>query len=165
MMKRLPFAIAATAALAACGSGGDSTDNASAPTVSVAEVDGIGDVLVDATGMALYSADEEADGQVRCTDACTSFCEPLTPGDTTPTGAPGVGELGVVERPDGTEQVTADGRLLYTFVQDSPGDVTGDGFADDFGDQHLTWHAVLATGSSATTSGDISGDGLPGYGS
>ena len=27
--------------------------------------------------MALYTADEEADGQVRCIDACTSFCEPL----------------------------------------------------------------------------------------
>ncbi len=155
-MKRrliLTATIAATAALAACGSGGDdTTDDTSADTsaagstqtVAVADVDGFGEVLVDSTGMALYTADEEADGEVRCVTACTSFWEPLAPGADAPSADPGVAALGVIERPDGTQQVTAEGRPLYTFVQDSPGSVTGDGFADDFGDQHLTWHAVRA---------------------
>jgi predicted lipoprotein with Yx(FWY)xxD motif len=173
-MKRrliLTATIAAAAALAACGSGDDdTTDDASAAgstqTVSVADVDGIGEVLVDSTGMALYTADEEADGQVRCVDACTSFWEPLAPGVGAPTADPSVAALGVIERPDGTQQVTADGRPLYTFVQDSPGNVTGDGFADDFGDQHLTWHAVRPEGATSPgeSTSDPSDGGYPGYG-
>jgi hypothetical protein len=42
---------------------------------------------------------------------------------------------------------------LYTFTEDPPGKVTGDGFADDFGSQHFTWHAVVANGTTAATSG------------
>ncbi len=174
-------------ALAACGSDGDSTSEAagtptaSAPTgsdasstqaVTVAAIDGFGDVLVDAEGMPLYTADEEADGQIRCVDSCTSFWVPLEATDGAPSEVPGIGELEVVERPDGTEQVAAGGQALYTFDQDSPGDVTGDGFADDFGDQHLTWHVVRVGGAGAATpsvtSGDAGGDpadgGLYDYG-
>jgi predicted lipoprotein with Yx(FWY)xxD motif len=166
----LTAAVAVAAALAACGSDDDTTERTGggdrAQTVAVAEVDGIGEVLVDASGMALYTADEEADGQVRCVDTCTSFWEPLAAGDAAPTGAPGVGTLDVIERPDGTQQVTADGRPLYTFVQDSPGSVTGDGFADDFGDQHLTWHAVRPGGATSPTDSTVQpGEGgSPGYG-
>ena len=173
-MKRrliLTATIAATAALAACGSGDDDTTDdtsgaGSTQTVAVADVDGIGEVLVDSTGMALYTADEEADGQVRCVDGCTSFWEPLAASDTVPTGPPGVGALDVIEQPDGTQQVTTDGRPLYTFVQDSPGSVTGDGFADDFGDQHLTWHAVRPAGAASPgeSTSDPSEGGYPGYG-
>jgi predicted lipoprotein with Yx(FWY)xxD motif len=162
-MKRLPtYAVVAGAlALAACGSGsdggGDSTASAApadpSQTVSVASVDGIGDVLVDQSGMALYSADEEAEGSVLCVDACEAFWTPLEAGDGAPTAEPGVAGLDVITRPDGTQQVTADGRPLYTFSEDSPGEVTGDGFSDDFGDQHFTWHAALADGASASSSG------------
>jgi predicted lipoprotein with Yx(FWY)xxD motif len=171
-------------ALAACGSDDNSTSQAAAnptepaasstvdtgtattpstataQTVAVQEIDGFGPVLVDSTGMPLYAADEEADGQVRCVDSCTSFWMPLEPGDATMSDVPGVGTLDVIERPDGTEQATADGRPLYTFVQDSPGEVTGDGFSDDFGDQHLTWHVVRvesAAGASSSVTTDASG--------
>jgi predicted lipoprotein with Yx(FWY)xxD motif len=169
-------AVAAALALAACGGSDDDgasntttagTAGASNDTVSVADVEGVGEILVDASGRALYFADEEADGQVRCVDGCTSFWKPLEPGSGAPTAAPGVPELGVVDRPDGTEQVTADGRLLYTFSQDSPGDVSGDGFEDDFGSQHLTWHAlrVDGSGSMTTSPADTStGGGYSGYG-
>ena len=174
-MKRelsLTAAIATATLLAACGSGDDTTEDTTAAggtaTVAVADVDGIGEVLVDSAGMALYTADEEADGQVRCVDSCTSFWEPLASGGGAPTAAPGVGELEVIDRPDGTQQVALNGRPLYTFVQDSPGNVTGDGFADDFGDQHLTWHAVRPGTAGATTPDDSNSDptdgGLPGYG-
>jgi predicted lipoprotein with Yx(FWY)xxD motif len=124
--------------------------------VSVASVDGIGEVLVDQNGMALYSADQEADGSVLCVDACEAFWTPLEAGGT-PTTEPGVADLGVITRPDGTRQVTADGMLLYAFVEDSPGEVTGDGFSDDFGDQHFTWHVVQADGASAAASGGTGG--------
>lgn len=171
--RYLAVGASAALALAACGSGGDGSDDAASPattaggsnstnTVSVAEVGGLGDVLVDSNGLALYSADEEPDGEALCLDECTSFWVPLEPGADTPTAAPGVPELGVVERPDGTEQVTADGRLLYTFYLDSAGEVNGDGFEDDFDDQHLTWHAVRADGTAPTTGGTSTG-GFPDY--
>jgi predicted lipoprotein with Yx(FWY)xxD motif len=169
-LRSISFAaVAAALVLAACGGADDDSSEAgtSNDTVSVADVDGVGEILVDASGQALYFADEEADGQVRCVDGCTSFWQPLAPGSSAPTAAPGVPELGVVDRPDGTEQVTADGRLLYTFSEDSPGDVTGDGFEDDFGSQHLTWHAVRVDGSGGMTTdastGGTAGGGSPGY--
>jgi predicted lipoprotein with Yx(FWY)xxD motif len=166
-MKRLLTSMATVgvaAVLAACGSSGggsgSSASSASADTVSVATIPGVGSVLVDSTGHALYASDQEASGTVMCTGACTSFWKPLVPAGASPTAAAGAPALGVVDRPDGTKQVTADGRPLYTFVQDSPHQVTGNGFSDDFDGQHFTWHAVLASGgssSSATSSG--SGDG------
>jgi predicted lipoprotein with Yx(FWY)xxD motif len=142
----------ATTATAAGGSAATTADGASS-IVSIEEVEGFGGVLVDAEGLPLYTADEEVDaGEVLCVDACTQFWVPLEAGDEEPMGMVGDVELGVIERPDGTLQVTADEVPLYTFVQDSPGDVTGDGFSDAFDGQQLTWHAVVveATTSSST---------------
>ncbi len=175
--KSVSFAVGAAAALAlaACGSDNNS-DNASGgtsggtagggtDTVSVADVNGVGDVLVDSSGMALYAADQEANGQVLCTDGCTSFWMPLEPGSGAPTAGPGVPALAEAERPDGTEQVTADGKRLYTFSQDSPGQVKGDGFEDDFNGQHLTWHVVRVDAGDAMTPGTTApGSSGGGYG-
>ena len=141
--------------LAACGasdSGGsraanDVAPSAGADTVSVAAVFGVGNILIDAAGKALYSPDEEANGSVLCVDKCTSFWVPLAPGATGPTAGAGAPTIAVVDRPDGTKQVTAAGRPLYTFSPDGPGKVTGDGVADDFGTQHFTWHVIMSDGS------------------
>ena len=163
------FAVGAVAvlALAACGSDNNSgnasgttsggTAGGSPDTVSVADVNGVGKVLVDSSGMALYAADQEAHGQVVCTGGCTSFWIPLEPGSGAPTAGPGVPKLGEAQRPDGTEQVTAGGERLYTFSQDSPGQVKGDGFEDDFNGQHLTWHVVKVDASGAMTPGTTPG--------
>jgi predicted lipoprotein with Yx(FWY)xxD motif len=156
-MKRLLIAaviVAAALALAACGGGGGDNGNASpvsgngTATVSVEEIGGAGSVLVDSAGQALYAADEEADSDVLCTDGCTAFWMPLTIDAGAPTGDAVSGELGIAERPDGTRQVTLDGKRLYTFVEDEPGEVTGDGFSDAFGGQQFTWHVVAANGST-----------------
>jgi predicted lipoprotein with Yx(FWY)xxD motif len=155
-------ALGATLLLAACGGGGgdgssDSATTAGATTtVAVRQVDGIGRVLVDASGKALYSSDVEADGKVRCTGACTSFWKPLTLDSGTPTAPAAAGALDVIERPDGTHQVTADGKPLYTFSEDAPDKVEGNGFTDDFDGRHFTWNAVLAGGTAAGTSGGAS---------
>ncbi|MEO8267185.1 MAG: hypothetical protein ABI706_16910 [Ilumatobacteraceae bacterium] len=143
--------------LAACGSGdygGNAPTTKAAPTaaggfatVSVAAVPGYGNILVDPKGRALYSTDEEADGTVLCVDKCTSFWAPLAAGSAAPTGGVGAPAIGVVDRPDGSKQVTAAGRPLYTFSHDSPGSITGDGVGDDFGSQHFTWHLILADGT------------------
>jgi predicted lipoprotein with Yx(FWY)xxD motif len=169
-MKRLliPAAVlVAAVAIAACGSdssdsSGSSAAAAGGDTVAVKSIDGVGNVLVDSSGKALYASDVEADGTVRCVDGCTSFWEPLTVDSGTPTGSGDVGKLGVVKRPDGARQVTANGKLLYTFSEDGAGEVEGNGFSDDFNGKKFTWSAVLAGGKLASGSGgssDSSGSG------
>jgi predicted lipoprotein with Yx(FWY)xxD motif len=148
-------ALAAALGIAACGGGGSSSSSTTAPTsttVAVKPVSGVGNVLVDSAGKALYSSNAEASGKVLCTGACTSFWKPLTVGSGTPTAAAGAGKLTVVKRPDGTRQVALSGKPLYTFAQDSPGKVQGNGFSDQFGGRHFTWTAVLAGGKSSSGS-------------
>ena len=65
-------------ALAACGASDGGSNSASpAPaaaaspvTVSTAPSAGIGNILVDSSGRALYTPDQEADGTVVCIDTC-----------------------------------------------------------------------------------------------
>jgi len=153
-MKRLTIALAAVTAvliLAACGGGGYDGSDSPPPaqsgddtaTVSVEELGDSGRVLVDSAGRALYAADEEADSSVVCTGACLSFWIPLKIDEGAPLSGNSLpSELGVVERGDGTRQVTFDGKRLYTFVEDEPGEVSGDGFSDAFDGQQFTWHVV-----------------------
>jgi predicted lipoprotein with Yx(FWY)xxD motif len=148
-MKRLMIALVAVVAvlaLAACGGAGSdsgaSSPGADTATVSVEELGDSGRVLVDSAGKALYAADEEADSSVVCTGACTSFWVPLTIDGSAPSRDSLPSVLGVVEREDGTRQVTFDEQRLYTFVEDEPGEVTGDGFSDAFDGQQFTWHVV-----------------------
>ena len=167
--------LAAAVTLAACGSSGSggyggsprTTATAGAPgTVAVKQIDGVGNVLVASNGKALYSPDQEASGMILCTGACASIWTPLAAASGTPTAMPGV-TLGVIDRPDGTKQVTADGKPLYTFSEDSAGKVTGNDVSDSFGSQHFTWHALLADGQTATSSGTTgtsTGGASPGYG-
>jgi predicted lipoprotein with Yx(FWY)xxD motif len=141
--------------LGACGDSGGTTASAGSPTVS--HDDGL---LVDSAGKALYSSDQEKSGKVVCTAGCTSIWLPLkAPGSGEPTAGDGVsGELGVVKRPDGSRQVTLDGRPLYRFAQDSaPGKATGDDVTDSFNGQQFTWHA------EGTGAGDSSGGGGGAY--
>ena len=49
-------------------------------------------------------------------------------------------------------QLTFNGKPLYTFVQDSPGQATGNGVTDSFGGTSFTWTAA-STGGSAASSG------------
>ena len=161
-MRRLFFpaiALAAGLGFAACSSSGGSSTTAAgtgkptgnAMTVSVEQVAGVGNVLVAANGKVLYSPDQEADGKVRCVGPCTSFWKPLAPGTGIANAPSNVGHLGVIQRPDGSRQVTDNGKPLYTFVLDSVGSAKGDNFSDSFGGQHFMWHAVRAGGTVAST--------------
>ena len=147
-------------ALAACGSSGSTSGSGSAtPTVGVDNVSGIGAVLVDDHGAALYTPDQEADGMVRCTGECTGFWTPLPVGSPTTKADSVGGRLAAIKRPDGTRQVTYDGRPLYRFTEDGgAGKVTGDGFKDSFGGTKFTWHAVTTDGVS-TAGGSRGGYG------
>ena len=173
-MKRSIIALAVVVAvlgLAACGGGGyngsdpppaaQSGDDTA--TVSVEELGDSGRVLVDSAGKALYAADEEADSGVDCTGACTSFWIPLTIDGGAPSGNSLPSELGVVERGDGTRQVTFDGKRLYTFVEDEPGEANGDGLSDAFDGQQFTWHVVsVGDAPDSNQKGDDTG-GSYGY--
>lgn len=165
-MKRwmIPVFAALGLALAACGSDGSASSSNQAPaaggatapaktTVSIADVSGVGKVLVDANGNALYTPDAEAQGEIYCTGTCTSFWRPLAAGNNGPTGASGVPALTTISRPDGGKQVAVGGHPLYTFSSDSPGKVTGNGFSDEFGGEKFTWHVVMADGSMAGVAG------------
>lgn len=134
------LALAAGLALAACG-GNDNGGSAAASNATVSMDNG---VLVDTSGAPLYTSDQEKSGEVVCTGGCTSIWLPLkAPGGGDPTAGDGVsGKLGTVKRPDGTRQVTLDGRPLYRFAEDGmDGKPTGDGVADSFGGRPFTWQA------------------------
>jgi predicted lipoprotein with Yx(FWY)xxD motif len=167
--------LAAALGLAACGGSNDSNATAASPpasqdTVAVSDISGAGTVLVDGQGNALYSPEQEANGKILCTGSCLSEWVPLTAsGSSTPTASADVtGKIGTIKRPDGSTQVTIGGAPLYTFVEDGgPGNVTGDGFTDQFGGTTFMWHVVGADGttssSSTTSSTTSSGGGYGGY--
>lgn len=149
-------AAALGAALALAGCGAD-TDNAATgasgdgSTVSTREVAGAGMVLTGSDGKTLYFAEAEANGKIVCTDACESFWPPLTVSQgATPTAGPGVsGTLATLNRPDGSVQVTLDGKPLYSFSEDGgPGETKGEGFTDTFNGTELVWHAVTVSGAA-----------------
>ena len=154
MTTRTTIALLAALALSLGACGDEDQPAAADATVSVEEVDGVGAVLVDRSGAALYTADQEADGTIRCRGECARIWLPLEASGA-PTASDDVpGELATVERPDGAMQVTHDGKPLYRFAEDSePGDVTGDGLRDRFGDTSFTWHAVTTEGESTGGSG------------
>jgi predicted lipoprotein with Yx(FWY)xxD motif len=158
-MTRSAFGAAALAALAlAAGACGDDDEQAAAApadtTVSVKQVDGVGAVLVDRAGAALYTSEQESDGTVRCRNDCLSFWLPLEASGE-PTGSDELsGELGTVERPDGGTQVTYEGAPLYRFSEDrEPRQVTGDGLSDAFGGTTFTWHAATTEGAPSSSGG------------
>lgn len=160
------LALAAAVALtfSACGGSTNSSASPSAPggsttakTVSLSNVDGVGEILVDGNGDALYSAEQEAGGTVLCTSSCTSIWLPLTlpAGVTNPTSSSDLApKLSVVQRPDGGEQVAFDGKPLYRFAEDQgPGAVSGDGVSDSFDGASFSWHVAspgpVASGSTS----------------
>jgi predicted lipoprotein with Yx(FWY)xxD motif len=162
------FAVGAAAlVLAACG-GGDDDDNGSATAadsgarsslLSVENVDGT-NVLADAEGRTLYTADVE-NGQIRCTGACTSFWEPVeASADEAESASADLDlDLGVVDRPDGSRQLTFKGLPLYSFTEEGPGQLDGDGFVDDFDGTRFEWAAATTGGGSGSTGSE------PGYSS
>ena len=80
-MKRiLIFAVAVVALALAVAAVRVATSSSSPATVTVAarQIPGVGKVLVDGSGLALYASDQETGGMARCTGACNSFWKPLT---------------------------------------------------------------------------------------
>lgn len=108
-----------------------------------------GPALVDAEGRPFYTWDNEPAGTIACTGTCAEKWPPLLL-DAVPTDLPDgldASRVGLVTRPDGTMQLTIDGRALYRMAIDEPGEANcqgGDG-----------WHILHPDGTSnrSTTPG------------
>lgn len=113
-------------------------------------------MLADKMGMTLYVTDAEQNGEIKCVEDCMEFWPPLAASGELPSSVDGVtGKIGSIKRPDGSMQVTIDGRPLYMFSDDKgAGTAKGNGFEDDFMGTHFVWRAM-------TTKGPAGGDAAP----
>jgi predicted lipoprotein with Yx(FWY)xxD motif len=159
---RAPVLLAlGTLVLAGCGGdGGDtgSSDSRDSPaaadaTLRTADSD-LGDIVVDADERTVYvfDQDEPGSGESACADDCLEQWPPVVAEDEEPTADGVDGELGTIERDDGTLQVTLGGSPLYLFAGDGgPGDVTGQAVGD-------VWWVVGADGKKITEAPDTGSD-------
>jgi predicted lipoprotein with Yx(FWY)xxD motif len=177
MRRSIKYSVAAVLAvgvaalvlvLAVSGGGGSDNGNATAANsgagsglVSVQNLDGT-NVLVDSEGKTLYSADVEK-RQISCTDACTSFWDPVAASAKQSKAASADLDLdfGVVKRPDGESQLTFKGLPLYSFTEEGPGQLDGDGFVDDFQGTHFEWAAATTGANSAPSGSNAPSDSSP----
>jgi predicted lipoprotein with Yx(FWY)xxD motif len=161
------LAVAAGAlVLAACGGESDDNGNATAADsgagASLVSIENVNDtdVLADSEGRTLYTADVE-NGEIRCTGACTSFWKPVeaSANEAESASADLDLDLGLVDRPGGSRQLTYNVLPLYSFTEEAPGQLDGDGFVDDFDGTRFEWAAATTGGGSGSTGSE------PGYGS
>jgi predicted lipoprotein with Yx(FWY)xxD motif len=109
-------------------------------TLAVAEIDGVGEALVDAGGLTLYLFEQDDGLTSACTDACADAWPPLV-ADGDPVAGDGI-DGALLEVADGG-QVAYNGHLLYTFSGDSAaGDANGVGIP--------SWFPVDASGNAVS---------------
>ncbi len=97
-------------------------------TAMAADPAGVKDgVLVDASGMTLYTFDKDPAGSGKsvCNGPCAANWPPLSAA----AGAAASGDWTVIARDDGSHQWAYKGKPVYAWSKDKkPGDRTGDGF-------------------------------------
>lgn len=123
MIRSLAASAVLTGMLMAAGC---ATTGGSAP---VKYADG---VMVDKSGMTLYTFDKDTAGKSVCNGKCAHNWPPLKagPGDTAS------GDFSIITRADGSRQWAYRGMPLYLWIKDrNPGDQTGDNV-------HNVWHVV-----------------------
>jgi len=111
----------------------------------------LGDFLTDADGNTLYIFLNDSPGVTSCFDSCLDNWPPFTT-DGAPAAGDGItGELGTIQRDDGSTQVTLEGWPLYHFAGDAaPGDTNGQGIGN-------VWYVAKPDGSvpNAGASGSL----------
>jgi predicted lipoprotein with Yx(FWY)xxD motif len=125
----------------------DGASGAKEAAVSVANVGDLGPILVDSKGHTLYDFHKDRGGKSRCYEACARVWPPLiTEGAPQAKEGATASKLDVVQRRDGTTQVTYAGHPLYTYEADTqPGDAKGNDI-DSFGAE---WYALQPSGAEA----------------
>lgn len=151
------LAAAAVLALGACSTGATGSP-AAAPATTAAPVTAayslvagqspeLGTIVADAEGFTLYRFDADtADPPTStCVDGCAEKWPPFVVDPTGQLTLEGVdqGSVGMVQRPDGTSQLTIGGWPVYRFAADTaPGATAGQGVGG-------TWFAVTPDGKKA----------------
>lgn len=105
-------------------------------TVALSSSEELGDFLVGANGMTLYIFANDSANTSNCVDACATNWPPATVSAATRlvAGSGIEGELGTIERADGSLQLTYNGFPLYYWKDDAqPGDTTGNGVGGVWG--------------------------------
>lgn len=125
-------------------------------TVEVKTVPTFGKILVTQKGLPLYYDAANKPGHWACSGACLTAWPPLLlpKGQKAAEMGKGVSGLGSTKAPYGT-QVTWDGKALYTFIQDSPGTVTG----NDVHDFYVVQLSKPASAGKTTTTVTSGGGG------
>ena len=106
-----------------------------APALEIAQVAGIGKVLANEHGMVLYTDAQDPKDSSSCIEACTETWHPfaVAPGVTVPAVSGLTGPIAAITRPDGTSQLTYDGKPLYFYHYDpKPGTAKGVGVDPDW---------------------------------
>ena len=93
-----------------------------------------GGVLVNASGMTLYTFDKDVAGSNK--SMCNGPCIELWPAVSASADAKPEGDFSVITRDDGSKQWAHKGKPLYTYAADKKaGDATGDNFKG-------VWHVI-----------------------
>jgi predicted lipoprotein with Yx(FWY)xxD motif len=151
---RLGLAAVALAAVAAgsagCGSSSPSRQSVTTPgprlVILARKLPGVGTVLVNNRGYALYMFEPDAQRQVSCTELCAATWPPVKiAASARLTAGAGVqaGLLGSDPDPSGGRVLTYNGWPLYTYSGDvQPGQDTGQGIDLNGG----VWYLMLPSG-------------------
>jgi predicted lipoprotein with Yx(FWY)xxD motif len=136
------------ALIAACGGAvetpaREATPSAVSGAISTGDTD-VGTVLVDGEGMTLYGFTDDPNGTSTCNDDCAEKWPPV-PGDERPGPGLDAAVFSTTQRDDGTSQLVAGTRPLYTYSEDTaPGDINGQGRGD-------VWFVVAPDGTLIET--------------
>ena len=175
--RLLPVAAlaAATLALSACGGTGTSTDPygsvpapvesgatapvaASIPLLAAKDAPSLGTIVTDAEGFTLYRFDKDTakpTPTTTCLDDCATKWPPVTVDPQGKLALEGVDKaiVGLVQRPDGSSQLTLGGWPVYRFAGDTgPGATGGQGASG-------SWFAITPEGKKAVGAGSGAGSG------
>jgi predicted lipoprotein with Yx(FWY)xxD motif len=141
--------VAAAVALAGCGgSSSDSGDSGSETVIATRQAD---------NGLELTTADDQTLSTFTggsCDGSCADVWFPMeADGKVVADDDSGLDPalIGTTTRPDGTSQVTYDGKALYTYSEEQPGEVSGTG--SSFGG---TWRVARANPFERQTTTGVS---------
>jgi predicted lipoprotein with Yx(FWY)xxD motif len=159
-LTSIALVLPAALAVAACGGSATAspaspkTSNGQAATVAVAN-SGLGKILVDSHGRALYLFKADVGTKSACTGACVAAWPPLrTAGRPTVGSGANSSLVSTTARSDGEPEVTYNGHPVYRFAGDTaPGDVNGEGLTA-FGGE---WLALSPAGNEVTNQPSSSG--------
>ncbi len=151
----------ALAALAGCGSSDDGSAStatggmsASGQAAQLGAADStLGKIVVDGKRMTAYyfTKDNPDSGRSACTGECLQAWPPITTTSATPAASGVTGTVGTITLPDGSRQVTVNGRPVYLFAKDTkPGDVLGQGVGS-------VWYVLRPDGTMVTEQPAVSG--------